>query len=126
VLRLGEHTKTLSGREPATTANAMLVRGATEALKALTQPCQATLYSDAKYLIQGASVWVKGWQTRGWRTRDGKPVANQAEWEALLEAAQPHHVTWLLAHGEAAPDDLAQAGELATQASGLEQEASLA
>ena len=122
VLRLGEHTRTLSGREPATTANAMLIRGATEVLRALTRPCQVTLYSDAKYLIQGASVWVKGWQARGWRTREGKPVANQAEWQALLEAARPHRVTWLLAQGDTAPDGLAQAGELASQASGLEKE----
>jgi ribonuclease HI len=82
-----------------------------------------TLYSDAKYLIQGASLWVKGWQARGWQTRGGKLVANRAAWEALLEAAHPHTVTWLLAGGDTTPDDLARAGELATQASGLEREA---
>jgi len=118
VLRLGEHTKSLSGGEPATTANAMLIRGATEPLRSLTRPCRVTLYSDAKYLIQGASRWVKNWQARGWQTRDGKPVANRAEWEALLEAARPHHVTWLQVKGDTAPADLAWAGELAAQAAG--------
>lgn len=118
VLRLGEHTKSLSGSEPSTTANAMLIRGAAEPLRALTRPCRVTLYSDAKYLINGASRWVKGWQARGWQTRDGKPVANRAEWEALLEAARPHRVTWLLARGDEAPADLAWAGELAAQAAG--------
>ena len=122
VLRMGEQTRTLSGREPSTTANAMLIRGATEALQALKRPCQVTLYSDAKYLIQGASLWVKGWQARGWRTRESKPVANRVAWEALLEAARPHHITWLLAGGDTMPDDLARAGDLATQASGLERE----
>jgi len=116
ILRMGERTKSLSGGEPTTTANAMLIRGATEVLRALTQPCRVTLYSDAKYLINGASRWVKGWQTRGWQTRDGKPVANRAEWESLLEAARPHHVTWLLARGDDAPADLAWAGELAVEA----------
>ncbi len=116
VLRMGEHAKSFSGGEPATTANAMLIRGATEALRSLTKPCRATLYSDAKYLIHGASRWVKGWQTRGWRTKDGKPVANQAAWESLLEAARPHHVTWLLAQGDAVPADLPWAGELAAEA----------
>jgi ribonuclease HI len=122
VLRLGEQTRTLSGREPSTTANAMLIRGATKALQALKRPCQVTLYSDAKYLIQGSSLWVKGWQARGWRTREGKSVANRVAWEALLEAARPHHITWLLAGGDTMPDDLARAGDLATQASGLERE----
>jgi len=116
VLRREEHTRALSGSEPATTANAMLIRGATEALRALTKPCRVTLYSDAGYLIKGASRWMRGWQARGWQTRGGKPVANRAEWEALVEAARPHAVTWLLARGDAAPDDLRWAGELANEA----------
>jgi ribonuclease HI len=116
VMRTGEHAKSLSGSEPSTTANAMLIRGATEALKALTKPCQVTLYSDANYLIKGASLWVKGWQARGWQTREGKPVGNRAEWEALLKAAHPHHITWLQVQEDAAPADLSWAGELAAEA----------
>jgi ribonuclease HI len=122
VLRMGEHTRSLSGGEPTTTANAMLVQGAAETLRALTQPCRVTLYSDAKYLIQGASQWVKGWQSRGWQTRDGKPVANRAAWEALLEAARPHRVTWVQTTADDAPADLAWAGELASQATRLSTE----
>jgi ribonuclease HI len=121
VMRTGEHAKSLSGSEPSTTANAMLIRGATEALKALTKPCQVTLYSDANYLIKGASLWVKGWQARGWQTREGKPVENRAAWEALLEAARPHHITWLQVQGETAPADLSWAGELATEAANPEE-----
>jgi len=120
VLRTGEHARTLTGRKPSTTANAMLIRGATGALQALNRPCRVALYSDAKYLVQGASQWVKGWQSRGWRTRDGNPVANQAEWQALLEAAKAHDVAWLLAQGDAIPNDLEQAGELASQAASLQ------
>jgi ribonuclease HI len=116
VLRKGEHTKVLSGGESSTTANAMLIRGAAKALQALTKPCRVTLYSDANYLIKGASRWVKRWQARGWQTREGKPVANQAEWEVLLEAARPHHVTWLLARGDVVPADLDRASELAVEA----------
>jgi ribonuclease HI len=47
-------------------------------------------------------------------------VANQAEWQALLEAARPHEITWLLAQGDAVPDDLERAGELASQAASLQ------
>jgi ribonuclease HI len=119
VLRMDEHTKSISGGEPTTTANAMLIQGATEALRALAKPCQVTVYSNAKYLIQGASQWVKGWQARGWQTKDGKPVANRAAWEALLGAARPHHVTWLQVKGDDAPADLAWAGELASEAARL-------
>jgi len=74
------------------------------------------LYSDADYLVKGASLWVKGWQVRGWQTKEGKPVANRDEWEALLVAAEPHQVTWLLAQGESIPPDLERAGRLAVEA----------
>jgi ribonuclease HI len=119
VLRMEEHTRSLSGGELQTTANAMLIRGAAEALGALTKPCQVTVYSDAKYLIQGASQWVKGWHARGWQTRDGKPVANRAAWEALVEAARPHRVVWQQAKEDDAPADLAWAGELASETARL-------
>jgi ribonuclease HI len=121
ILRIGDHTKSLSGGKPSTTANAMLIRGATEALRALTKPCRVTVYSDAKYLIDGASLWVRGWQSRGWRTRDDKPVANRAEWEALVEVAQPHHVTWSLAQGDDVAADLAWAAELAAESTRTEE-----
>jgi ribonuclease HI len=97
----------------------MLIRGAAEALRALTKPCQVAVYSDAKYLIQGASQWVKGWQARGWQTRDGKPVANREAWEALMEAACRHHVSWQQVKEDDAPADLTWAGELASEAAKL-------
>ena len=42
------------------------------------------------------------------------PSPEAAGWNpALLEAARPHHVTWVLAQGDDALADLAVAGELA-------------
>jgi ribonuclease HI len=72
-----------------------------------------TIYSDAEYLVKGASQWIKGWQARNWQTKDGKPVANRAEWEALLEAASKHHVTWQIVINENAPPDMECAAQLA-------------
>ena len=116
ILRMGEHVKSISGGQAETTANAMLIRGAAEGLRALDRPCHVIIYSDAEYLIKGANQWIRGWQARNWRTRDGKAVANQAEWKALLAAAAPHQVSWLSARGDSAPDDLAQAETLAAEA----------
>jgi len=117
VLRMGERIKSISGGETSTTSNVMLIRGATEALNALTRPCRVTVYSDANYLINGASRWVKGWQSGGWETRTGKPVANRAEWEALVKAMRLHRVAWRQVKGDDVPPDMVQAGELASQSS---------
>jgi ribonuclease HI len=99
----------------------MLLRGAAESLGVLSAPSQVTVCSDAQYLIRGASAWVEAWRARGWQTAEGKPVANREQWEALLEAARPHQVTWLLTRGEAAPPDLQSAAQLAAEAASGEE-----
>jgi len=116
VLRQGEHTKSLSHGTKAGTANATLLWAAANALRFLKRPCQVVVYSDASYLIKGASSWIKGWQARGWKTRDGKPVANKDGWQELLRAAAPHQVAWAMAKEGANPEDLAIAAELASTA----------
>ena len=115
VLRRGEHSREISRREVDSSANALLVRGAAEGLWALNRPCAVIVFSDADYLIRGASQWIKGWLARGWQTKDGKPVANRAEWEALLAAMQPHRVRWQLEQPADSPP-LERAGELAVAA----------
>ncbi len=132
VMRWGHHESTLTGSAKGTSANAMLIRGAAEALNKLSRPCNAIIYSDAKYLIQGGASWVKGWLANGWRTRSGGAVANQEEWQRLLQAAEPHQVAWRLLtmsdknNGTEAPEvdqtsrrlreDLQHAAELAAAA----------
>jgi ribonuclease HI len=117
VLRSVSQEFEIQGHSSSTTANQLLIQGAAEALRALRKPSQVRVTSDAQYLIQGASIWIRAWQSNGWKTKDGKPVAHQAEWRALLEAARPHRVTWTLHQGEPSstvPDrDRARAGELA-------------
>jgi ribonuclease HI len=115
VLRSGEHRHELSGRAPETT-NALLIRAATVALRALKRPCRVRVYADASYLIQGASHWVHGWQARNWRKSDGEPVANRERWEELLAAAQDHAITWVQVKGGDKPAALERAGDLAARA----------
>lgn len=115
VLRQKEHTRNMSRQEANLSTNALLIRGAIEGLLALTRPCHVIVYSDADYLIRGASQWIKGWQTRGWLTKDGKPVANQEEWQRLLDAARSHQVFWQIRQADEW-SDLATAAELAALA----------
>lgn len=94
LLRMGSHEKELSGGEPHTTNNRMEMMGAIRALRALTRPCQINLYSDSKYVIDGITKWVHGWQKKGWVNASKKPVRNEDLWHELIEAAKPHTINW--------------------------------
>jgi len=64
-MRMGKHEKELYGGEAATTNQQMELQAAIEALKALKQPCQITIYSDSKYVVQGMSEWIHNWKKKG-------------------------------------------------------------
>jgi len=94
LLRMGQHEKELSGGEAHTTNNRMEMMAAIRALKALTRPCRIDLYSDSKYVIDGITKWVHGWQKKGWVNASRKPVRNADLWHDLIEAAAPHTINW--------------------------------
>jgi ribonuclease HI len=94
LLRKGKAEKELSGSDPATTNNRMEMTAVIEALNALKQPCQIDLYSDSRYVIDGITKWIFGWQQRGWKNAAKQPVANQDLWRRLLAAVAPHRIAW--------------------------------
>ncbi|CCW17935.1 Ribonuclease HI [Sphingobium indicum BiD32] len=116
VLRFGDAEKELSGGEPQTTNNRMEMMAAVEALNALKKPCRVTLHTDSKYVMDGITKWVFGWQKKGWRTADNKPVKNVEIWQALLKAAAPHQVTWKWVKGHAGHPENERADKLASAA----------
>lgn len=116
VLRFGVTEKELSGGEPLTTNNRMEMMAAVEALRALKKPCRVTLHTDSKYVMDGITKWVFGWQKKGWRTADNKPVKNVEIWQELLAAAKPHQVTWTWVKGHAGHPENERADRLACAA----------
>jgi ribonuclease HI len=99
ILRAGGHEKLLSGGDPATTNNRMELMAAIEGLKALKQPSAVTLYTDSRYVMDGATVWLKNWKARGWKTADKKPVKNEDLWRALDDAMARHQIAWKWVRG---------------------------
>ncbi len=69
--------KEVSGAEAATTNNRMELMAAIEGLSALKRRCAVDLYTDSKYVLQGATEWLPNWKARGWRTAAREPVKNQ-------------------------------------------------
>jgi len=94
IIRAGAREKELSGGETLTTNNRMELMAAIEGLNALKRPCRVHLYTDSVYVRDGITKWIKGWLRNGWRTADRKPVKNAELWQALLEAVEPHQVSW--------------------------------
>lgn len=84
----------LAGGEKDTTNNRMELTAAIAGLNALKRPCQVELHTDSAYLKDGITRWIHGWQRNGWKTADRKPVKNADLWQSLLQAVEPHRITW--------------------------------
>ena len=115
-IRMGTNEKELSGGEPHTTNNRMELQAAISGLNALTKPCRVTLSTDSRYVMDGLTKWIKGWQRNGWKTADKKPVKNADLWQALLDATTPHRIEWVWVKGHAGHPENERADRLASDA----------
>jgi len=52
------------------------------------------IFTDSKYVKDGISTWIHGWQRNGWKTADKKPVKNMELWQKLLSLTQTKEITW--------------------------------
>ena len=116
LLRMGAREKELSGSEPHTTNNRMEMTAVIRALDALTQPCTVTLHTDSKYVIDGITKWIHGWQKRGWVNASKKPVLNRDLWEELLQAVRPHTIRWEWVKGHSGHPENERVDRLASDA----------
>ena len=94
ILRAGGAEKELSGGDKATTNNRMEMMAVIQGLAALKVPSAVTLYTDSKYVMDGATKWIHGWKKNGWKTADKKPVKNDDLWKLLETETQRHDMTW--------------------------------
>lgn len=104
--------------EPATTNNHMALRSAIEALKILSRKgkrLNVLFTSDSQYLVKGMNEWVRGWQARGWKRKEGE-IANLSLWKELTEAAKAHRVEWQWVRGHNKHPQNEYADHLATRA----------
>lgn len=102
ILVYGTVERELSGGEAMTTNNRMELIAVITALKALREPCEVTLTSDSRYVIDGIEKgWAKSWRARGWRKADKSPALNPDLWEELLNLLDIHRVTFVWVRGHA-------------------------
>ena len=93
--------KELSGGTRETTNNRMELTAVIEALKALNQKCEVSLYSDSKYVIDALQKgWAVNWRKNNWIKSDKKKALNPDLWEILLRQISRHQVKlhWVKGH----------------------------
>ena len=92
--------KEISGGERNTTTNRMELLGAISGLEALKEPCEVTLTSDSKYLVDSVTKgWAKSWRAKNWIKSDRKPALNSDLWERLLDLLEIHKVEFVWVRG---------------------------
>jgi ribonuclease HI len=97
------HIREFSQGYTETTNNRMELMGVIVGIEALIKPCEITLTSDSKYVIDSFNKnWVYGWRKRGWKKGSGEKVKNIDLWTRLLKAIEDggHNVkfVWIKGH----------------------------
>lgn len=87
IIRSGRHEKVISGHEITTTTYRCELLGAIEAIKALTKPCEVTVYTESKYVADAPSQ-VRDWMSRGWKTKSGSVPKNLDLWRELIQVGK--------------------------------------
>ena len=102
ILRYKDNTKELWGGEPETTNNRMELTAVITGLSALKEPCEVTLYSDSKYIIDAVTKgWAMKWKSNNWIKSDKKPALNSDLWSKLLDLLDIHKVQFIWVKGHA-------------------------
>ncbi len=96
--------KEIGGNNQGTTNNRMELAATIHALQLLKPPltCNVIIYTDSVYVIRGITQWIFGWKARGWKSAEGKDVANREHWEELLRQVtliKPATISWKYVRG---------------------------
>ena len=97
-----KHEKELSEGYKCVTNNQMELMAVIIGLESLKKPCEVTLYSDSKYVVDAFNNnWIDGWIKKGWKTASKAPVKNVELWKRLLKAKEQHEVKFVWVKGHA-------------------------
>jgi ribonuclease HI len=95
--------RTASAGERSTTNNRMELTSVIRGLASLPARRKVRVVTDSQYVSKGATEWLPGWKSRGWRRKVGtklEPVANEDLWRELDSLLAQHEVEfrWIRGH----------------------------
>jgi len=79
-----------------------ILHGVNKALASFTpSDVDLHIFTDSDYSKNCLTLWISGWMRNGWKTKEGKPVANRdliEEISGKLVMFQSYCITWVKAH----------------------------
>lgn len=89
--------KTKSGGLANTTNNRMELLAVIKGLETLTKPCEVTIVTDSKYVVDG---YTKGWVFNWMSKKDFGGKKNEDLWRRLVKLGETHQLTfqWVKGH----------------------------
>ena len=115
IIEHGDVSKKLFGGQRNTTNNQMELKAAIEGLKALKEPCNVTLTTDSKYVMDGITSWIDNWKKNSWKNSSKKDVKNKDLWIELDKYRTKHNVEWQWVKGHSGHEKNEIADELANK-----------
>lgn len=104
--------KELSAGFRKTTNNRMELLAVIAGLEALKEPCDVTVYSDSKYIVDAVNRgWANRWRANGWRRNKRDRAENADLWSRLLDLLDTHAAAfrWVKGHAGNAGNERADA-----------------
>ncbi len=118
ILEHDGHIKELCGGEAETTNNRMELTAVIEGLSALKYPCEVTLISDSKYIIDAITQgWVYKWKENNWMRNKKDKALNPDLWEKLLIEIEKHEMNYIWVKGHAGHPQNERCDEMAVKES---------
>ena len=118
VMQYGDNRKELSGGFRNTTNNRMELLAVIKGLQLLNRPCEVTVFSDSKYIVDAVNKgWARRWQANGWKRNKREKALNPDLWARLLKLLDIHEVSLRWVKGHAGNPGHERADTLAVAAS---------
>jgi ribonuclease HI len=117
ILLYGAHARELSGGFTLTTNNRMELMGVIRGLEALKEPCDVSVISDSRYIVDAMTKgWARKWAANNWMRNKTDRALNPDLWSRILELCAQHRVSFSWTPGHAGHEYNERCDELAVAA----------
>ena len=117
ILKYNGREKELSEGYKNTTNNRMELLAIIKGLEALKEPCEVTVYSDSRYIVDAINKgWVRRWAANDWKRNKTETAKNIDLWIQLLKLLDRHRVKFVWVKGHAGHPENERCDALAVRA----------